>query len=429
VIQGFADPRWPEERTYRITHEALVARIQQYGEEGSSRNRARQIFHHGLTLWLQGGKQPEDLLPEYHFDSVQRQIEDLVLRTVDERLFYQECKDKHNARWMRQLMEERRQRLQQRLGFGLIPLVFVVLGITLGQAPVGFVTLNTAQLYLAIRLKWPNLDLSETNLQEADLSGMDLRNVILTGADLRGANLSNALLSGVDLTATDLRQTNFRSADLRGAVLRDSRLRKTNFTQADLRTADLSGLDLGSGTFDGATFSLKTRWTTDAQAGTQAPINALGPKGSAPQLSLPGANLAGQDLYELSAPGANFAGANLQGAELTLADLTDASLREADLSRARLEKSILVRADLSGTILQDANLKGALATGVNLEASDLMGADLREVNLSESKLCGADLSQARLNRTILRGAEICAQTEFPPGFEVPAGVVVRPESP
>ncbi|CAN0458704.1 unnamed protein product, partial [Ectocarpus fasciculatus] len=94
VIQGFTDPRWPLERTYRITHEALVARIQQYGEEGSARDRARQIFHHGLTLWLQGGKSGEDLLPEHHFDAVQRHIEDLVLRTPDERQFYEGCKDK-----------------------------------------------------------------------------------------------------------------------------------------------------------------------------------------------------------------------------------------------------------------------------------------------------------------------------------------------
>ncbi|MEL6344041.1 MAG: serine/threonine-protein kinase, partial [Myxococcota bacterium] len=171
VVQGFTDPRWPEERTYRITHEALVARIQQYGEDGTGRNRARQLFHQGLSLWLQGGRQDSDLLPERHFDEVQRHIEELVLRTQSELAFYEACLTIHNEGWMRRHLEARRARSRSRMLFTLLPGLFILLGVTLGQAPVGFITLQTLRVRLAIALSLPAPDLSDAPLRGANLAG------------------------------------------------------------------------------------------------------------------------------------------------------------------------------------------------------------------------------------------------------------------
>jgi serine/threonine protein kinase/uncharacterized protein YjbI with pentapeptide repeats len=428
VIQGFSDPRWPEERTYRITHEALVARIQQYGEEGSSRDRARQIFHHGLTLWLQGGRLSEDLLPEHHFDTVQLHIADLVLRTTGEREFYEECRSRHNDRWMRRHLEARRLRRLRRLRLSLVPLTFIALGFALGQAPVGFVSIHTARIHTAIRLKWPHLDLSGVKLQEAALSGLDMRNVTFTGADLRGADLTGALLAGISLAGTDLRETILRDADLRDADLKGARLDATDFSGADLRKADLLGLELSGGRFVGAIYNLETRWSPTDEP-TQPPPGALGPSGQAAGIVLQGAMLMGQDFYNLSAPGSDLSGAQLQGTALIDADLTGALLVGADLSRGRLERTGLVGADLTGAVLRDADLKGADAREAVLEEADLTGADLRDSDLRGARLCGANLSRANLSRVRLDGAEICARTQLPRGFEAPRGLVMREPSP
>lgn len=424
VIQGFTDPRWPMERTYRITHEALVARIQQYGEEGSARDRARQIFHHGLTLWLQGGKLGVDLLPEHHFDSVQRHIEDLVLRTADERQFYQECKDRHNDRWMRRHLEQRRQLIQRRVLVVFAPLTFLALGVALGQAPVGFVSLQTARIYAGIRMKWPGLDLSDATLREVPLAGLDLRNLTLRGADLRAADLSGADLEGVDLSGADLREARLEGARLAGATLQGARLDETSLRRADLRKAVMLDLDLARGDFSGAVFSLETQWSPSDEPQVP-PAGALGPSGQAAGLVLPGAQLGGQDFYKLSAPGADFSGARLSGTALIDADLSGADLSLADLSRARLERTLLKGADLHGADLSGADLQGMDARDANLEGANLEGADLRDADLRGARLCQANLSEANLGRVQLSGAEACLQTRFPWGFERPRGLVMR----
>jgi uncharacterized protein YjbI with pentapeptide repeats len=97
-------------------------------------------------------------------------------------------------------------------------------------------------------------DLSEANLNganliEADLRGADLGAAHLSRADLRGADLSGANLKGAHLSEALLRDADLRGArlswaDLREADLGAAHLSRADLTGADLREAHLSWADL-----------------------------------------------------------------------------------------------------------------------------------------------------------------------------------------
>ena len=422
VIQGYTDPRWPEERTFRITHEALIDRIQQYGEEGEDRNRARQLFRHGLSLWLRGGRRPGDLLTEHHFDEVQHHIEDLVLRTDEERAFYEACLEAHNQGWLERLEESRSRQRQQFLLGTLVPVLFVTVGLLIGQAPVGFVTLRTAMIRGMIALSLPSPDLTGATLRGADLGMASLRGATLREADLREALLLRADLEGADLGRARLEEANLTRADLRGAELTGASLRGARLDGADLRKATLGAREeWAEASFVGAIFSLETRWGEGEVP--EPPRGAVGPWGDIGEMSLPNISLAGLDLFKLSAAGATLSGAKLMGTELIDADLSGADLSGADLSRARLERSRLPGANLQGAEMAGVSALGVDMRGANLEGASLRAAELSGADLREARLCGADLSDARLARVKLTGAETCEGTVWPWGFAVPDDVV------
>jgi uncharacterized protein YjbI with pentapeptide repeats len=82
-------------------------------------------------------------------------------------------------------------------------------------------------------------DLTEANLQGADLSKANLRD-----ANLQGSNLSEADLRDIDLSGADLWAVNFIEADLSGANLRKAMLHGAIFWGANITEADLTGADL-----------------------------------------------------------------------------------------------------------------------------------------------------------------------------------------
>lgn len=425
VIQGFTDPRWPEERTYRITHETLVDRIQQYGEEGSSLNRARQLFHHGLTLWLKGGCLPEDLLPEHHFDAIQLHIEDLVLRSAIERQFYDACEERHDSRFVRKYIEQRRRRIQQGMAVVVLPLTFMILGVVLGQIPVHFISFHTFRVHTAIRMKWPNLDLRGAKLRHADFSTLDLRSVLLAGADLREASLNGSGLANVDLSNANLEEANLFQADLRISNLEGTRLQGANLRQADLRQAVFTGSDYENARFDGAIFSIETQWhTPDAPP----PSNALGPNGQATGLRFTDQDLSNLDFFQLSAANADFRQSTFNGSTLIGADLHGASLQDANFSRAKMGKINLTDANLQGAILTQTSLVSAVARNANFEGAQLNGADLRDSDFRGTNLCGADLRNTNLGHVRMDGAEICESTRWSDENAIPANVVLRTEN-
>ena len=64
-----------------------------------------------------------------------------------------------------------------------------------------------------------SLDLSHSNLHDADLMEMHLLDAKLQGSNLKGARLNNANLRGADLRGADLHGTQFYQADLTDARL------------------------------------------------------------------------------------------------------------------------------------------------------------------------------------------------------------------
>ncbi|HEV7663152.1 MAG TPA: pentapeptide repeat-containing protein [Chloroflexota bacterium] len=166
---------------------------------------------------------------------------------------------------------------------------------------------------LGRRHKEPNgerrlLDLRETDLRGANLSGCRFDGVTLAGAHLEKIDGSRAVLSRSNLREVDLSGASLTEADLSGASLA-----RANLEGARLNGANLSGADLS------------------------------------------GANLRGADLWESNLKGCNLKDTDLRGADLSQADLTGAIMWRADLQDA-----VLTAAHLTETHLERANLAGAV---------------------------------------------------------------------
>ena len=371
VIHGFTDPRWPEERTYRLAHEALIDRIRDYGMEQCERNRARQVFQHGLTLWLKNGRSEDDLLSEVHFELLMRASQGLVLTGPEQWEYFNACQALRDEGYIEDYTARRQRRITRlvRLGGALVMLGF---GFLLGQAPEGFRAMRSAGVRMAA--SYPGASMAGLYLAETELSGVHFDNTTLSGADLRGANLSGASLIGADLRdarleQADLHGANLRQADLSGALLADADLSGAWLDGALLRT------DLRQADFIGARYSGLTEWPD----GEGPPEGAVGYKGVARGMDLSDLNFAELDLFQVDLTGSLLSGAvfdrsGLEEAKLDRADLSGASLRDVDLDRASLV---------------DANLRGANLTGAQLQGADLRGADLTDAQLRGADLTGA----------------------------------------
>ena len=407
LVHGFADERRPGERLYRIAHEALIGRIQDYGEEMGERNRARQVLSQGLSLWLRGGCREDDLLPDEHFVVVDRHIGDLVLRTPDERRFFSLSQEKYNRGWIRRTEAERRQRIRRQLQLTLVPAALIAVGLVLGQALAGFQTLRVWQVQAMSALDVPRLPLTGAALRGADLQEVRLPGANLDAADLTQANLARADLLRVSMQGTHLAGASFREANLQGAVLDISQPFDTNFRRADLRKATLRG-DLSGADFSGAVFDLGTQWPDETP-----PHGALGPFGTAAGARLQRLALADLDLLQLDAPGADLSRSQLDGVSLHLANLEGANLAAADWTRVDLGQAVLTGANLRRATLRDVEAPRAVLSDADLTDAVLAGVDLRSARFDGAKLCGADLSTALLDGASFAGAQACPSTAWP----------------
>lgn len=95
------------------------------------------------------------------------------------------------------------------------------------------------------------LDLSETNLNGADLSGANLRRINLNGADLNGAILWEANLTMASLHYTNLSGAVLWEANFSKAVFGRANLRRTDFSRAILSEAILDSADIIRANFSG----------------------------------------------------------------------------------------------------------------------------------------------------------------------------------
>jgi len=392
VIHGFTDPRWPEERAYRLAHEALIDRIRDYGMEQCERNRARQVFQHGLTLWLKNGRSEEDLLSEAHFELVTRASQGLVLTGAEQWEYFSACQALRDEGYIEDYTARRQRRLAHMARLGAAAALLIA-GFLLGQAPEGFRAVRSAGV--RVMATYPGADLSGLHLAGADLSGVHFKNVNLSGADLSGADLSGASLVLADLTGASLERANLTGANLTEATLTGTRLADADLDRATLYGAKLE-TDLSNADFIGARFNGTTWWGEQPLSGIEhpPPEGAVGLRGSARGMDLTALDFSNMDLHQLDLSeslltAAIFDGSSLEEATLAGTDLSGASLMNVDLDLA-----VLVDADLTDADLRGAQLKGADLTGAILLNADLRGADLTGAILSDADLTGADLTGA-----------------------------------
>lgn len=173
-----------------------------------------------------------------------------------------------------------------------------------------------------------------------DLSKTDLRNANLSGAHLEKIDLSGAHLEEANLYAAHLEEANLSGAHLQGARLYAAHLQGVNLSEAHLEKMNLSGAHLTGANFSGA-------YLCETNLGGAHLESA----------NLTGAHLQGANLLAAILPNANFTEANLSGALLRRLDLDRVNfnkthLKEADLRRADLEGARnLTREQLSHAIL------------------------------------------------------------------------------
>jgi uncharacterized protein YjbI with pentapeptide repeats len=173
----------------------------------------------------------------------------------------------------------------------------------------------------------------ETEQQYLDLSCTNLREANLVGAKLDRAKLNNSSLIQSDLREANLNGANLSHANLHGANLSHAKLDCANLIQANLSNTNLSAANLDRVNLNKADLS-------DAILDRSILTNA----------SLGNTNLSSAILI----------GANLRGATLSQSNLSKADLSGADLDRANLSGANLNRTDLRKTKnLEIAQIKQA----------------------------------------------------------------------
>ncbi len=141
------------------------------------------------------------------------------------------------------------------------------------------------------KLKSSYLDLKNTNLGAANLSGSTLTH----------ANLKNTNLSDADLTNADLRSVNLQISELADATLKGANLEKIDLSGSDLRRVNLEGANLTKASL----------WESNIE-------NA----------KLVGSDLTGANLFTANLKGSSLIGTNFKNASLKFTNLEDTDLRE-----------------------------------------------------------------------------------------------------
>jgi menaquinone-dependent protoporphyrinogen IX oxidase len=112
--------------------------------------------------------------------------------------------------------------------------------------------------FTASRLEWA--DLSQSQLQGANLYQANLIGSILTDSILKDANLSEATLNGAILQNADLTRANLRNADLNWVDLSQANLTRATLQGARLGWAKLTDARLAGADLKGARYNEQTIW-------------------------------------------------------------------------------------------------------------------------------------------------------------------------
>jgi uncharacterized protein YjbI with pentapeptide repeats len=102
-------------------------------------------------------------------------------------------------------------------------------------------------------------DLSDSSASGADFTGANLQGAILCESEMFGACFIGADLRGAHLNGGEFDSSNFQDADFRKAETQYGSFQSCDFAGADLTETDFGECDLTGATFDGAIISQKTK--------------------------------------------------------------------------------------------------------------------------------------------------------------------------
>jgi uncharacterized protein YjbI with pentapeptide repeats len=226
--------------------------------------------------------------------------------------------------------------------------------------------LNLSGALLAC-VRWAGIDLENAQLDVVDM----------TDADLQGANLRNVEAAGAKFWNADL-----SGACLDGAKARGARFDGANLSSAQMNTADMINADFTEANLTGASLThslLKKAVFTDA--------------------SLRDARLLGAAMEQTEVTGADFAGANLMHASLKHVQMSEArwdrvSFRKCDIYRCNLEGLEIIGADFTKADLMESLLTGSRMIGAKFYKAILVRTGLAEIEWENADLRGADMTNA-----------------------------------
>jgi len=226
------------------------------------------------------------------------------------------------------------------------------------------------EVWNAWRLKNPDIDidLSNADLEGADLAAFNLSGTILTSTNFRGANLEKANLENAMLWYANFENANLESANFRGASCLYS-----NFLGANLKKANLD-------------------YAFIYHTGYKDAID----QGKLLRILFEGREAWNRWRLEHPLTPVHFRNANLQGADLVGFDLSRATFEYTNLSAANLETANMEEADLRFVNLENANLRLVNLTRASCLHANFTGADLQETSLENLIVRGPGLSDTSM---------------------------------
>ena len=176
----------------------------------------------------------------------------------------------------------------------------------------------------------PHIDLSGTNLLQANFQNATLIEANLSNSQLVYANLQQAFLEKANLQGVDLELANLKDAQLYQANLSGANLYRANFNGANLSRANLQDVkNIEQANLNGAIYDINTKFPPKFDPVAHGAI-----------LIIPNANLERVNFHSANLAQVDLSGANLTGANLSQAILIETNLTNANLQGANFEGAI-----------------------------------------------------------------------------------------
>lgn len=121
----------------------------------------------------------------------------------------------------------------------------------------------------AVGVNWRNCSMQGRNLARVDISKSELLNANLTGVNFQAANLSGSNLSYANLSLANMRKAKLSNTLLKGANFRRANLRGVDFSNSDLSYAILTDADITNIKLDGANLA-NTIWVDGLPCATNS---------------------------------------------------------------------------------------------------------------------------------------------------------------